>query len=72
VQLFGQTREETDKRRQAIADRFEIEALRGELDEALEDLRRRFAAPNWPEKETVADLSQGGPLAMIRSSRAIR
>jgi pimeloyl-ACP methyl ester carboxylesterase len=35
-------------------------------DEALEDLRRRIAATNWPEQETVADQSQGVPLAMIR------
>jgi pimeloyl-ACP methyl ester carboxylesterase len=35
-------------------------------DEAFEDLRRRIAATNWPEKETVADQSQGVPLAMIQ------
>jgi pimeloyl-ACP methyl ester carboxylesterase len=35
-------------------------------DEALDDLRRRIAATNWPEKETVADQSQGVPLAMVR------
>src|SRR5215204_1257242 len=35
-------------------------------DEALEDLRRRIAATNWPEKETVTDQSQGVPLAMIQ------
>src|SRR5262249_54029127 len=35
-------------------------------DEALEDLRRRIAATNWPEKETVADQSQGVPLALIQ------
>jgi pimeloyl-ACP methyl ester carboxylesterase len=35
-------------------------------DEALEDLRRRIEATNWPEKETVADQSQGVPLAMIQ------
>jgi pimeloyl-ACP methyl ester carboxylesterase len=35
-------------------------------DEALEDLRRRIAATNWPEKETVADHSQGVPLAMTQ------
>src|SRR5262245_27619434 len=35
-------------------------------DQALEDLRRRIAATNWPEKETVADQSQGVPLAMIQ------
>jgi pimeloyl-ACP methyl ester carboxylesterase len=35
-------------------------------DEALDDLRRRIAATNWPEKETVSDQSQGVPLAMIQ------
>jgi pimeloyl-ACP methyl ester carboxylesterase len=35
-------------------------------DEALEDLRRRIAATNWPERETIADESQGVPLAMIQ------
>ena len=34
--------------------------------EELDDLRRRIAATNWPEKETVADQSQGVPLAMIQ------
>jgi pimeloyl-ACP methyl ester carboxylesterase len=36
-------------------------------DEALEDLRRRIAATNWPERETVEDQSQGVPLAMIQN-----
>jgi pimeloyl-ACP methyl ester carboxylesterase len=36
-------------------------------DEALADLRRRIAATNWPEKETVADHSQGVPLAMMQA-----
>jgi pimeloyl-ACP methyl ester carboxylesterase len=35
-------------------------------DDALEDLRRRIAATQWPEKETVSDHSQGVPLAMIQ------
>src|SRR5215218_6679060 len=35
-------------------------------DEALQDLRRRIAATNWPEKETVGDQSQGVPLAMMQ------
>jgi pimeloyl-ACP methyl ester carboxylesterase len=35
-------------------------------DEALEDLRRRIAATNWPERETVADDSQGLQLATMR------
>ena len=35
-------------------------------DEALEALRRRIAATQWPEKETIADQSQGVPLAMMQ------
>jgi pimeloyl-ACP methyl ester carboxylesterase len=35
-------------------------------DEALTDLRRRLAATRWPEKETVADESQGVPLSMLQ------
>ena len=32
----------------------------------IDDLRRRIQATQWPEKETVADSSQGVPLAMMR------
>jgi hypothetical protein len=35
-------------------------------DEALVDLRRRIAATRWPDKETVADQSQGVQLATMR------
>ncbi len=35
-------------------------------DEELTELRRRIAATRWPEKETVADQSQGVPLAMTQ------
>src|SRR3954447_7143994 len=35
-------------------------------DERLEDLRRRIAATQRPEEETVADHSQGVPLAMMQ------
>jgi pimeloyl-ACP methyl ester carboxylesterase len=35
-------------------------------DEALADLRRRIAATRWPDKETVADASQGVQLATMR------
>ena len=35
-------------------------------EEALEDLRRRIAATQWPEKETVSDDSQGVPLATMQ------
>src|SRR3712207_2567356 len=34
-------------------------------EEDLADLRRRITATRWPDKETVADHSQGVPLAMI-------
>ncbi len=45
----------------------EIRPFRVEVPEDdLVDLRRRIAATNWPEKETVADQSQGVPLAMIQ------
>jgi pimeloyl-ACP methyl ester carboxylesterase len=35
-------------------------------DAALAELRRRIEATQWPEKETVADHSQGVPLGMMR------
>jgi pimeloyl-ACP methyl ester carboxylesterase len=35
-------------------------------DEALDDLRRRIVATQWPEKETVGDESQGVPLATMQ------
>src|SRR5688572_11460953 len=34
----------------------------------LQDLRRRIAATQWPEKETVADDSQGVPLALMQDT----
>jgi pimeloyl-ACP methyl ester carboxylesterase len=33
---------------------------------AIDDMRRRIAATNWPEKETVEDLSQGVPLGLMQ------
>jgi pimeloyl-ACP methyl ester carboxylesterase len=35
-------------------------------DEDLADLRRRIAATRWPDKETVADQSQGAQLAKLQ------
>ena len=35
-------------------------------DQALTDLRRRIAATNWPEQETVTDASQGVQLSTMR------
>jgi pimeloyl-ACP methyl ester carboxylesterase len=47
--------------------RTEVRPFRIDVPEAaLVDLRRRIAATQWPEKETVADQSQGVPLAMIQ------
>ncbi|MBS3649398.1 isochorismatase family protein [Pseudaminobacter sp. 19-2017] len=36
------------------------------LQQALDDLRQRVAATQWPEKETVSDSSQGVPLATMQ------
>src|SRR5690349_4632259 len=36
----------------------------------LDDLRRRVAATRWPDKETVADASQGVQLATIQKLAA--
>ena len=33
---------------------------------AIDDLRRRIAATRWPDKETVADQSQGAQLARLQ------
>ena len=45
----------------------EIRPFRVEIpDDALDDLRRRIVATQWPEKETVDDESQGVPLRMIQ------
>ncbi len=35
-------------------------------DEDLADLRQRIKATRWPEKEPVADFSQGVPLATMQ------
>src|SRR5262245_58226237 len=35
-------------------------------DEAIADLRRRIAATRWPDKETVADRSQGAQLEQFK------
>jgi pimeloyl-ACP methyl ester carboxylesterase len=49
------------------ADKEAIRPFRVKIpEEALTDLRRRIEATRWPEKETVADDSQGVPLAMTQ------
>jgi hypothetical protein len=40
-------------------------------EEDLVELRRRVQATRWPEKETVADQTQGVQLATIRETRAL-
>jgi pimeloyl-ACP methyl ester carboxylesterase len=48
-------------------DKTAIRPLRIHVPEAqLADLRRRIKATRWPDRETVADDSQGVPLAMIQ------
>ena len=50
------------------ADATAIRPFTIEIPEAdLEDLRARIAATRWPEKETVADQSQGVPLATMQA-----
>jgi pimeloyl-ACP methyl ester carboxylesterase len=50
-----------------VAPRTEIRPFTVEIAEAdLDDLRRRIAATQWPEQETVADDSQGVRLATIQ------
>jgi pimeloyl-ACP methyl ester carboxylesterase len=45
----------------------EIRPFRVDIsDETLDDLRRRIVATRWPEKETVADESQGVQLATMQ------
>jgi Epoxide hydrolase N terminus len=41
---------------------FRVDVPKGQL----VDLRRRIAATRWPERQTVADASQGVPLAMMQ------
>jgi pimeloyl-ACP methyl ester carboxylesterase len=57
----------TDTRASTATDNTSIRSFQVHVpDEELAELRRRIAATNWPEKETVADQSQGVPLAMIQ------
>ena len=47
--------------------RFALRPFRVDMpEEAIADLRRRIAARHWPDKETVADQSQGVQLATIQ------
>jgi pimeloyl-ACP methyl ester carboxylesterase len=51
----------------ALATGVEIRSFSVDVpDEELAELRRRITATRWPEQETVADESQGVPLAVIQ------
>jgi pimeloyl-ACP methyl ester carboxylesterase len=57
----------TDDVQQASDGPTSIRPFRVEFpDEALSDLRRRISATRWPDRETVADDSQGVPLALMQ------
>ena len=50
------------------SDKTAVRPFRVEIPEAeLDDMRRRIKATRWPEKETVADTSQGVQLAIIQA-----
>jgi pimeloyl-ACP methyl ester carboxylesterase len=61
------TTSSTDARVPAAVDDTEIRSFRVDVpQEELDDLRRRIEATRWPERETVADESQGVQLATIQ------
>jgi pimeloyl-ACP methyl ester carboxylesterase len=54
-------------KKRAVAEDDAVRPFRVDVSqEAIDDLRRRIAAAKWPEKETVADHSQGVQLATIQ------
>jgi pimeloyl-ACP methyl ester carboxylesterase len=61
----------TETTRQTRSDNIDVRPFRVEFPEAdLTDLRRRINATRWPERETVADDSQGVRLAMMQELAA--
>ena len=53
--------------RQAVSDKTAIRPFQVNIPEAdLAEMRRRIGATRWPDRETVADDSQGVPLAMMQ------
>ena len=58
----------TERRTEQTTDRIAIRPFRFEAPEAdLIELRRRITATRFPEKETVADFSQGVQLAFMQA-----
>jgi pimeloyl-ACP methyl ester carboxylesterase len=66
--VFADTAQDiTSVAKPAAGDKTAIRPLRVHVPESqLVDLRRRIKATRWPDRETVADDSQGVPLAMIQ------
>ena len=65
--MTSQVQSPTSARPRAATEDTAIRPFRIRVPEAeLVELRRRIRATRWPEKETVADHSQGVPLAMVR------
>ncbi|MBW4638626.1 MAG: epoxide hydrolase 1 [Gloeocapsa sp. UFS-A4-WI-NPMV-4B04] len=66
----SQTKPETTTTQPGTAQTIDPTAIRpfriNMPEKALVDLRRRIIATQWPEKETVTDLSQGLPLATMQ------
>jgi hypothetical protein len=73
---YGQTRTASDTERlvvaqastpRAAAEYPTLRPFKVQIPQAaLDDLRRRIAATRWPDKETVADQSQGAELAKLQ------
>src|SRR5262245_43367280 len=58
----------TQERSEQATDRSAIRPFHVNVPEAdLADLRSRIQATRWPDKETVADRSQGAQLAMLQA-----
>src|SRR6266446_4174317 len=65
--LRGSTQRQREVDMATIESATEIRPFRVDLpEEELVDLRRRIAATRWPERETVADESQGVQLATMQ------
>src|SRR5690348_14099889 len=61
------TQTSATQRSNQTADKNEIRPFRVSFPEAeLAELRRRITATRWPDRETVADVSQGVQLATVR------
>jgi pimeloyl-ACP methyl ester carboxylesterase len=66
-ELYAMTSTTTQDAQRAGGDKTDIRPFRVNVPESeLSELRNRINATKWPERETVADDSQGVPLAMMQ------